>query len=154
MEKHDEHEHSHAGEEGPDEKVAAYFAKEFDFSFDQLHSLLEFFEAMREFSHHLTENHYYSESLNSKVVNCTLELHALALELNSVELQAGELGAEAGKAIITGQEPSIDKGSFAAFQKKFTETRQRSLAVHASLLQLVEEIKREYQQKKFTAGGI
>ena len=152
MEKHDEHGHSE--EKGPDEKVAVYFAREFGFSFDQLHSLMEFFDAMREFSHHLTENHYYSETLNSKVVNCTLELHSLALELKAVELQAGELGAEACTAILTGKEPNIDKTLFAAFQNRFAEARKRSLAVHASLLQLVDEIKREYQQKKFTAGGV
>lgn len=153
MEKHEEHS-GHTEEKGPDEKVAAYFAKEFDFSFDEVHALLDFFEAMRDFSHHLTENHYYSETLNSKVVNCTLELHALALELKAVELQAGDFSTKASKAILSDRAPAIVKNAFTDFQKRFAETRKRCLAVHASLLSLVEEIKKEYQQKKFTMNGV
>ncbi len=147
MEKHEHEEHKEHGEKSEDEQASAYFAKEFNFSFEQLDCLIDFFDSLRDFAHHLTENHYYSESLNKSVADCTLELHSISLELNAVELEGREISVEATKAIAAAKSPNIDKSTFANFKKKFDNVRKKSLALHDSLFKLVDEIKREYKQK-------
>ena len=129
------------------EETAAFFAKEFNFSFDSLHQLVDFFDDLREFSHHLSENHYYSEAINKKVIAINLDIHLLSLELPCLELIGCKFYNEAHKAILAEKKPEIDKSSFEAFYKQLNATEKKALETNQSLQKLVNEIKIEYGGK-------
>ena len=134
-------------EDKADEKTYVLFAKECDFSFKSLEGLTTFFESLRDFSHHLSENHYYSDNINKKVMGANLELHSLALELHQLDAEANPFFATANKAILAAKTPEVDKKKFADFKQRLETAATKVYGLNASLRQLVEEIKREYGEK-------
>lgn len=141
-----EKEHEHV-EEKAEEKTYAFFASECDFSFKYLEGLTNFFESLRDFSHHLSENHYYSEAMNKKVMTANLELHSLALELHELDITADEFFSTVHKAILANKKPAIDQKAFSVFKQRLEATRKRVFDVNTALKQLVNDIKREYGEK-------
>lgn len=130
-----------------EEQVAEYFAKEHAFSFHALDNLLDLFDSLRDFSHHLSENHYYSEVINKKVMAINLDLHLLSLQLPLLETEGKTLNTEVTVAILAGKKPSLNKAIFEAFKKKFSENKTRVIELNESLQVLVKEIKVEYGSK-------
>lgn len=141
-----EKEHEHV-EDKAEEKTYVFFAKECDFSFKSLEGLTNFFESLRDFSHHLSENHYYSENMNKKVMAANLELHSLSLELHEIDITAEELFSNVHKAVLAGKVPEVNKKSIDEFKKRLETARLRVFNVSATLKQLVSDIKREYGEK-------
>ncbi len=143
-EKSTEHEHV---EDKADEKTRVFFAKEFDFTFATLEDLLQFFDSLRELTHHLTESHYYSENVNKKVMVITFDLHACGLELKQLELEGNEFFNEGQKAFLAAKPPQIDVKAFKAFVQKCQTAKKTVLELNDSLKNLVKEIKKEYSEK-------
>ncbi len=130
-----------------EEQVAEFFAKEFSFTFNSVEGLHDLFNSLREFSHHLSENHYYSEAINKKVMSINLDLHSLSLELPRIAEQANSFDDEATIALLAGKKPSISKSDFESFKKKLADSRKRVVELNESLQILVKEIKAEYNGK-------
>ena len=143
-EKSTEHEHV---EDKADEKTQVFFAKELDFSFERLDGLTSFFESLREFSHHLSENHYYSESINKRVMSATLELHSISLELHEIGATVNQFYSTVHKAILAETKPIVNQKQFGELKQRFAAAEQRVFDLSASLKKLVDEIKREYGEK-------
>lgn len=141
-----EKEHEHV-EDKAEEKTNVFFAKECDFSFKSLEALTNFFDSLRDFSHHLSENHYYSENLNKKVMTANLELHSLSLELREIDVTAEEFFSNVNKAVLAGKTPAVDKKDFAEFKKRLETARSRVFGISSTLKQLVADMKREYGEK-------
>ncbi len=134
-------------EDKAEEKTRAFFAREFDFTFATLDDLIQFFDSLRELTHHLTESHYYSENVNKKVMVITFDLHACGLELKQLELEGNEFFNEGQKAFFAGKEPQIDRKVFGAFVQKCQTSKKAVLELNDSLKNLVKEIKKEYSEK-------
>ncbi len=130
-----------------EEKTLVFFAKEFNFSFEYLKSLAEFLESLRDFSHHLSENHYYSENINRKVMSLNLESHLIALELKNLEAQASKFYAEVHKQFLAGKKPSIDKKSFSTFANQVDSCNGKVYSLCVGLQELVMQIKKEQGEK-------
>ena len=92
-----------------DEKVAEEMAKEFNYSPAVLKELCEFLRALHEFTHYLQENRYYSETLNKKVFELTLQLELVALKTNLLRLRDEELYADVEKAVLRKEKPKTKK---------------------------------------------
>lgn len=141
-----EKEHEHV-EDKAQEKANVFFAKEFDFTFATLEDLLQFFDSLRDLTHHLTESHYYSESVNKKVMLITFDLHACGLELKQLEAEGNEFFNDAQKAFLASKTPQIDAKAFKLFVQKCTAAKKTVFGLNTSLQNLVKEIKKEYSEK-------
>ena len=130
-----------------EEQVAEYFAKEHSFSFRALDNLLDLFDSLRDFSHHLSENHYYSEAINKKVMAINLDIHLLSLQLPILETEGKTLNNEATIAILAGEKPTLNKAIFETYKKKISNNKVRVVELNESLQVLVKEIKFEYNGK-------
>ena len=134
-------------EEKIEEQVAAYFAKELSFTFSEVKNVLEFFESMREFSHHLSENHYYSEGINKRVMGINLDIHSLSLELPQLQLEGYGYYDVVEVALLSAKTPQLDKGKFEDFRKHLATAKKKAVDLNTVLQKLVGEIRLEYSGK-------
>ncbi len=130
-----------------DEEVAVFFAKEFAFSFGSVKGLLDFFDELREFSHHLSENHYYSENINKRIMALNLEVHSLALELAKIDAEASKFHASAEAGLMAGKSPVINKLEFEALRANLENNYKKVIELNDSLQKLVRDVKQEYNGK-------
>ncbi|MFH0713026.1 MAG: hypothetical protein V1722_00905 [Candidatus Micrarchaeota archaeon] len=130
-----------------EEKTNTFFAKEFSFSFKALDNTLELFDSVREFCHHISEAHYYSETINKKIFAMTLDVHLLSLQLPLLQKQARELYSEAEIAIDAGKTPTIQKKSIDELKIQLQTVDKKINELNTSLQKLVSDIKIEANGK-------
>ncbi|NYZ74795.1 hypothetical protein H0O03_00845 [Candidatus Micrarchaeota archaeon] len=130
-----------------DEKVAEEMAKEFNYSSAVLKELCEFLRAMHEFTHYLQENRYYSEILNKKVFELTLQLELVALKMNLLRLRDEELYADVEKAVLRKEKPKTNKADVEKLEKETEETKKEAEKLYSGLQRILSDILAEYRQK-------
>jgi len=130
-----------------EDRVAEKLATDFDYSPTVLKELSEFLRAMHEFTHYIQENRYYSEALNKKVFELTLELEALALKMSLLRLQDEALYEEVEKAVLRKEKPRTKTEEVEKLKKETTETREAAEKLYLRLQNILKEILDEYRRK-------
>ncbi len=138
-----EKEHEHV-EDKAEEKTHIFFARELRFDYKLLEALCDYFESLREFSHHLSENHYYSENINKSLVKINLDMHALGLEIRELEATGAKFYSSVHRCFLVGEKPVIDKSTFAQFSSRVEAAWGKAEQLSSGLKTLVESIKTEY----------
>ncbi|MEW5955314.1 MAG: hypothetical protein AB1626_02120 [Candidatus Micrarchaeota archaeon] len=133
--------------ERTEDKAAEKLAKEFDYSPAVLKELCEFMRAMHEFTHYLQENRYYSEALNKKVFELTLELESIALKMNLLRLRDEALYGEVEKAVLRKEKPKAKREEVEKLKKEIAETQNAAEKLYSRLQGILGEILAEYRQK-------
>ncbi|MBI4406512.1 hypothetical protein HY571_01210, partial [Candidatus Micrarchaeota archaeon] len=131
-------------EDKAEEKTHVFFAREVKFDYKSLEALCDFFESLRDFSHHLSENHYYSENINKNLVKMNLDMHALGLEIRELEATGAEFYSSVHCCFLAAEKPVVDKKRFSEFSGQVGAAWSKAHGISAGLKALVEGIKTEY----------
>jgi len=130
------------------EKVSKFMAVKDGYLPGRAKQLKSFATVMFNFSQYLGSNKYYSDLLNRRIALVSLDVDLLALRAEKLRTDAEGMYALVTVAILAKKKPELDVKSVAAFQRELDAAWIEARRVHALLIELMGDIKKEYAQTR------
>lgn len=130
------------------EKVSKFMAVKYGYLPGRAKQLKAFATVMFNFSQYLGSNKYYSDVLNRRIALASLDVDLFALRAEKLRVEAEEMYALVTVALLAKKKPGLDAKAVAAFQQELDAAWVEARRVHALLIDLMGDIKKEYAQTR------
>ncbi|MBI3587615.1 hypothetical protein HY995_03910 [Candidatus Micrarchaeota archaeon] len=130
-----------------EEQVAKEFASKYGYLPGQAKQLSAFVKSIHHFSQYIASNKYFSTELNRLIAVLMLDCDILSLKAERVRMVAEDFYSEVELAVLAKRKPLLQKPEVDKFRAELKALNAEALETYSRTLSLMEEIKREYQQR-------